>query len=108
MAWKRMGMRMLMWMTMMRKKMQTLFSLLFAFCVRWVEDVCVRKVGSRERVVIGDRTCGRGRCTRVWVFGVSSLFWEREGRFRVWGRKRENAEEELQTSSASQRVSRVS
>ena len=24
-----------------------LFSLLFAFRVRWVEDVCVRKVGSR-------------------------------------------------------------
>ena len=29
------------------KKMQTLFSLLFAFRVRWLEDVCVRKVGSR-------------------------------------------------------------
>ncbi len=24
-----------------------LFSLLFAFRVRWLEDVCVRKVGSR-------------------------------------------------------------
>ena len=32
MVWKRMRMRMrMMWMTMMRKKMQTLFSLLFAF-----------------------------------------------------------------------------
>ena len=30
------GMRM-----MMMRKMQTLFSLLFAFRVRWVEDVCV-------------------------------------------------------------------
>ena len=29
------------------EKMQTLFSLLFAFRVRWLEDVCVRKVGSR-------------------------------------------------------------
>ena len=47
------------------KKMQTLFSLLFAFRVGWLEDVCVWDVGSRERVVIGGRTCGRGRCTRV-------------------------------------------
>ena len=29
------------------KKMQTLFSLLFAFRVRWLEDGCVRDVGSR-------------------------------------------------------------
>ena len=41
------------------------FLALFAFCVRWVEDVCVRGVGSRERAVVGSRTCGRRRCTRV-------------------------------------------
>ncbi len=33
--------------------------------VRWVEDVCVRKVGSRKREVVGGRACGRSRCTRV-------------------------------------------
>ena len=38
---------------------------LLRLCVRWVEDVCVRDVGSRERVVIGGRTCRRRRCTRV-------------------------------------------
>ena len=43
----------------------SLFSLLFAFRVRWVEDVCVRGVGSRERAVVGVRTCETGQCTRV-------------------------------------------
>ena len=38
---------------------------LLRLCVRWVEDVCVQDVGSRERAVIGGRTCGKGRCTRV-------------------------------------------
>ena len=47
------------------KKNANSFLAFVCVCVRWEEDVCVQDVGRRERVVIGGRTCGKGRCTRV-------------------------------------------